>query len=101
MWRTGRVFRGRTIIVRQRQSKLPYPRFGFVVSSGVAKKATVRNRIKRRLRAIARAIYLTTPVDVVVYATKPAATATYADLEHELRHILTRPTHAPIPDRRH
>ena len=94
MWRTGRVFRGRTVIVRQRQSKLPYPRFGFVVSSVVAKKATTRNLIKRRLRAIARAIQPAAPVDVVVYATKPAAIATYAELERDLRHILTHPTHA-------
>jgi len=63
----------------------PGPAVGFVVSKGVG-NAVVRNRVKRRLRALASERLSTVPpgTDLVVRALGPAAEADYAGLGHDL-----------------
>jgi ribonuclease P protein component len=63
----------------------PGPAVGFVVSKGVG-NAVVRNRVKRRLRALAsdRLADLPRDADLVVRALAPAATVDYATLGHDL-----------------
>lgn len=63
----------------------PGPAVGFVVSKGVG-NAVVRNRVKRRLRALTteRLPVLPSDTDLVVRALGPAATADYATLGQEL-----------------
>lgn len=63
----------------------PGPAVGFVVSKGVG-NAVVRNRVKRRLRALTTERLGTLPsgTDLVVRALGPAATADYATLGQEL-----------------
>lgn len=69
------------------------PRVGFVVSKGVG-GAVVRNRTKRRLRALvaARTGQVPDGVDVVVRANPAAAHATSAELATELDRLLPRVT---------
>ncbi|GAA4714160.1 ribonuclease P protein component [Pedococcus ginsenosidimutans] len=69
------------------------PRVGFVVSKSVG-NAVVRNRTKRRLRALAAARIGQVPagVDVVVRANPAAAHATSAQLGSELDRLLPRVT---------
>lgn len=63
----------------------PGPAVGFVVSKGVG-NAVVRNRVKRRLRALAteRLTALPADADLVVRALGPAAEADYAGLGQDL-----------------
>ena len=63
----------------------PGPAVGFVVSKGVG-NAVVRNRVKRRLRALAteRLTVLPPGTDLVVRALGPAADADYAGLGQDL-----------------
>jgi ribonuclease P protein component len=65
------------------------PRVGFVVSKAVG-GAVVRNRTKRRLRAIMAAELTGIPrgVDVVVRAQPAAAQASYAELSETLKPLL-------------
>ena len=65
------------------------PRVGFVVSKRVG-NAVVRNRTKRRLRALVadRLPGIPTGVDLVVRANPPAATATSRDLAGALDPLL-------------
>jgi len=100
VWRTGRVIRGRTVVLRYAPSTETLSRFGFVVSSAIAKRANVRNLVKRRLRAISRKTELKRPLDIVVYATKAAPLATFADLQKDFLQTLEQ-LNAPIPPRRH
>jgi ribonuclease P protein component len=69
------------------------PRVGFVVSKSVG-GAVVRNRTKRRLRALvaARTGQVPDGVDVVVRANPAAAHATSAELATELDRLLPRVT---------
>ena len=69
------------------------PRVGFVVSKSVG-NAVVRNRTKRRLRALAAARIgqVPTGVDLVVRANPAAAHATSAQLGTELDRLLPRVT---------
>jgi len=65
------------------------PRVGFVVSKAVG-GAVVRNRTKRRLRALVadRLTGIPTGLDVVVRASPPAAEATYRELAGALDPLL-------------
>ena len=84
----GGVRAGRSTVVVHlvtRTDPGPGPAVGFVVSKGVG-NAVVRNRVKRRLRALAteRLAVLPPDADLVVRALGPAADAGYADLGHDL-----------------
>ena len=65
------------------------PRVGFVVSKAVG-GAVVRNRVKRRLRALMAARIGTVPAgyDVVVRANPAAPRASYAELGADLDRLL-------------
>jgi ribonuclease P protein component len=68
-------------------------RAGFVVSKAVG-NAVIRNRVKRRLRHLAREQLGSLPGSavLVVRALPPAADATYAELEADLASALSRVT---------
>ena len=67
------------------------PRVGFVVSKAVG-SAVVRNRTKRRLRALAHERLGTVPAgtDLVIRANPPAAQADSAELGRDLDALLAR-----------
>ena len=53
IFKKGKGFKEDFLLLKIIKNNLGLIRFGFIVSQKVSKKATVRNRIKRRLRAIA------------------------------------------------
>jgi len=48
----GKSFKGNGLLLKIAANNLAVSRFGFVVSKKVSSKATVRNSIKRRVRAV-------------------------------------------------
>lgn len=70
----GKVFQNNFFIVRILKNNQQVSRFGFVVSAKVSKKATERNRLKRRLRELIRLNLnkFETGFDVVIIAKKSA-----------------------------
>jgi ribonuclease P protein component len=50
--RKGKGFKEEFLILKTIKNNLNKTRFGFIVSRKVSKKANVRNKIKRRLRAL-------------------------------------------------
>jgi len=52
VFKKGKRFKEDLLLLKIIKNNLELIRFGFVVSQKVSKKATVRNKIKRRLRAI-------------------------------------------------
>ncbi len=54
VFRKGKGFKEDFLILKTKKNNLDKLRFGFVVSQKVSKKASLRNKIKRRLREIVR-----------------------------------------------
>jgi ribonuclease P protein component len=68
---------------------LPQSRFGFAVGKRVG-GAVVRNRVKRRLRELVRALGPTEGWDVVIIARPDAASADVARLRNALSSLFRR-----------
>jgi ribonuclease P protein component len=93
--REGRRAGTRTLVVHLWAGEQPPGpvRTGFVVSKAVG-NAVIRNRVKRRLRHLAREQLGSLPGSavLVVRALPAAADATYAELEADLASALSRVT---------
>jgi ribonuclease P protein component len=70
VFKEGKAWRGELVFLKWLGNGLDASRFGFIVSRKVSKKAIVRNKLKRRLRQIARTRMseLKKGVDIVVVA---------------------------------
>ncbi|PZQ49143.1 MAG: ribonuclease P protein component [Micavibrio aeruginosavorus] len=76
---------------------LPIARVGFTVTKKIEKSAVKRNRMKRRLRAIAADVlpcHAKAGVDYVLIAREPCATRLFADMTRDLRWCLEKLGHA-------
>jgi ribonuclease P protein component len=71
---------------------LPPPQIGISISQKVSKKAVVRNRIKRQIRAIVRALLPQLPqgLKIVVIVKSHAQACNYEDFLRELRQLLIK-----------
>jgi ribonuclease P protein component len=88
-YRRGRVQGNQLLVVRVLPNQLEVARFGFAVSKVVG-GAVVRNRVKRRLREIARQLPVRPGVDVVVGARKAAAGASSVELREAMTRLMRR-----------
>jgi ribonuclease P protein component len=52
--KNGQMFSKGFLVLKKLKNDLEHPRFGFVVSLKISKKAVIRNKIKRRLREAIR-----------------------------------------------
>jgi ribonuclease P protein component len=89
VYKAGRTEGNRLLVVRTRPNGVDTTRFGFVTTKALG-NAVVRNRTKRRLRALAAPLVVADGLDVVVSARKPAATAPFVELDRALRSLLAR-----------
>jgi ribonuclease P protein component len=89
VYKNGRSWTAREIVVRALPNGLDTTRCGLTVSRRVG-KAVVRNRIKRRLREILRQLNLTPGWDFIVIARNPAASADYSALVSSVGDLLVR-----------
>ena len=88
-YRKSRANGNQLLVLRVLPGDNQATRFGFVVGKVVG-NAVVRNRVKRRLRAIAGSLDAVQGLDVVVGARKPAADATYQSLHHAFIALMER-----------
>ena len=67
-------------------------RFGVIISTKISKKAVVRNKIKRQIKAvIARELEkLKSSYDIVILTQKAIVEANFKDIEAELIKIFTK-----------
>jgi len=84
----GQITRGRLMMLRAKRNNLKYSRVGIIVSKKVAKKATQRNKIKRRMRQIIREkILLHSGYDFVIILKHNAASVNYEELKDDWQRV--------------
>lgn len=89
----GRKWVSTTLILQVAENDTGTCRFGITVSKKTSKSAVVRNRIKRRLRAVLLDVlpgHAKSGIDYVVIGRAVAETKAYADLEKDLIWCLKR-----------
>ncbi len=75
--------------MRSTPNELEWSRFAYTVSKRVG-NAVVRNKVRRRLREVVRALALRPGFDVVITARPPAAQSDFAHLQSELTLLCKR-----------
>lgn len=97
VYQKGLRYSGKHLILRAWQqgtatgeTSLPPPQIGISISQKVSKKAVVRNRVKRQIRAIIRSLLPQLPPGwKIVVVVKPSAVGCkYEDFLRELRQLL-------------
>ena len=86
----GTVVGGPLLVVRHLPNDVGVTRWGFAVGKRLSKRATDRNRTKRRLRESAERQSMRQGIDIVVTARNGAIEATYANLSHALGKTLAK-----------
>jgi len=83
--------RGKYYMLHYRPNDLGTARLGVVVAKKLAKRANVRNLVKRIAREIFRRERVNLPAaDLIARLHAPVALATRADLNRDLRQLLER-----------
>ena len=85
----GRRYSDRMLIVGMARSDVAVTRFGFVVSRRVG-MAVVRNKVKRRLREVARSLSVQEGWNVVITARPQCVEAKYWELRASLEALCRR-----------
>ena len=86
----GIAQRGPLLVVRVRPNGLETTRWGFAAGKRTWKHAVDRNRVRRRLREIARSLSVEQGYDVIVVARDGALEAPHAGLVAALTALLRR-----------
>jgi ribonuclease P protein component len=92
VFKKGKSVWGKRIGIRIFKTDLPSSRFGFVVSNKVSKKATVRNKIKRRLRQLVRLNLdqIEPGYDVVIVVSPKAVNLDFQELGEEMENCFKK-----------
>lgn len=95
--RRGEAVHSRALVMKFQETHRPQTRFGFIVGVKVSKRATVRNQVKRRLRAFtgAERTMVKSGYDVIFIARTPSATLSAAALQQNV-HMLFHRAHLLI-----
>lgn len=85
----GETWAGELVVLKAIPNGLEFNRYGFVVGKRLG-KAVVRNRVKRLLREVSRAIPTKPGWDMVFIARSQAATASYHEVGASVARLLRR-----------
>ncbi|OGM98337.1 MAG: ribonuclease P protein component [Candidatus Yanofskybacteria bacterium RIFCSPLOWO2_01_FULL_41_34] len=87
----GKAVSGSFLFIKYKKNELGVPRFGFVVSAKIAKKAVERNKIRRILSgAVGKILDDLGGHDVIVFATTKATAVRRKDVAEDFLRILKK-----------
>ena len=86
------------LVLRTTANELAYSRFGFAISRRVARKAVVRNKLRRRLRDLVRRAPVQGGWDMLFIARAASVTATFDELQQGLANVMERARVLITPD---
>ena len=90
VFKKGKAVRGNFLFIKRLKNELDDPRFGFVVSTKISRKATERNRIRRILsEAIRPLIGLIDNQDIVVFTNIKIKDASTEEIRKEIYSVLS------------
>ncbi len=89
VYKKGKFLKGNFFHFKILENNLNITRFGLVVSNRISNKATIRNKLKRRMREIVRK--LEKPgFDIVIIAQKKALDTDFWGLKKEIEQIILK-----------
>jgi ribonuclease P protein component len=86
------------LVLRTTPNKLAYSRFGFAISRRIARRAVVRNKLRRRLQDLVRRAPVQGGWDMLFIARTAAPTATFDELQQALANVMERAKVLTPPD---
>jgi len=91
LYRTGKKANGRYIFIYFINNDFLFNRFGIVTSKRVG-NAVIRNKVKRRLRAIIQAnpFFLEKQINMIIVAKKNSNQANYKELEKDFLEVMKK-----------
>ncbi|MCX6722084.1 MAG: ribonuclease P protein component [Candidatus Staskawiczbacteria bacterium] len=92
IFKNSKSFKNNLFIFKIKRNDLGLNRFGFVVSHKVSKKATVRNKIRRRLADLMRkkTTDIKTGVDLVIITLPGIEKKTFSDLKEAINTLFIK-----------
>lgn len=92
VFKKGKGFREGFLTLKIGKNNLDRTRFGFIVSQRISKKATLRNKIKRRLREIVRAKMKTIKkgIDVVLITVPGIEKKSFQEIEKTVERLFKK-----------
>lgn len=89
VYRHGRLFRNEFVILRALRTDNPESRFGFTVGRALG-GAVVRNKVKRRLRAVVGSLPVAAGWDIVLNTRSSAVGSEYQTLAEAVESLMRR-----------
>jgi len=90
IFKSGKLIKGKDILVKYLYNKEEDSKIGFIVSKKVSKKATERNKIKRRFREIIRANKekIKKGLGIIIIALPSSKKLSFKEIDSEIKNIL-------------
>ena len=88
----GRPLQGRFLVLKFIKNKQGESRIGFIVSKRVSKKAVLRNKAKRRLRAAVRELilHLKEGYDIIIFSRASIIDAQFQEIKQDIEQAFKR-----------
>ena len=92
IWKKGKSFFLKELGFKILKNNLDHSKFGFIVSTKIAKKAVIRNKIKRRLREIIhkRLSQIKSSFDCIIVTRPGIEKLNYQEMEEKMEGILRK-----------
>ena len=92
IFRNGKAVSGQFLVLKTAPNGKDFSRFGFVVSQKISKKATIRNKIKRRLREAVRMLLakVKSGFDVVFFTRKGIEEKGFLEIKESLEELFEK-----------